>query len=318
MKRRTGVLLSVLMAGILLAGCGYEEKMSVNGDLTVTATEEYYLTANEVLDYGYDPDEFKLVTRNGRFYYLWKMDYDYTHEEFENVRGRLDHNCVVLYPQEKNEWDILSDSDKQELGAELEFMNAEVELPFLVAETNAKQDGNKIILDKDTLLDNGAIYAVADTELLKGTALTITGASEGEIYNKKKTVSINTADGIIKSMGVEVNGTEKEFSDDEHPYNVTVCSKDGKYTISAELFSGTNQTLTFTVDQTKPKANVENNKTYKSGKKITFSDKTSGIQSAKLDGKNIGSGYKIKKKGTHKLVLTDKAGNKQTIKFKIK
>ena len=71
-------------------------------------------------------------------------------------------------------------------------------------------------------------------------------------------------------------------------------------------------------DTVAPKTNIKNNKTYKSGKKITFSDEGSGMKSAKLDGKKIKNGHVVKKKGEHKLVLTDKAGNKRTVKFKIK
>ena len=73
----------------------------------------------------------------------------------------------------------------------------------------------------------------------------------------------------------------------------------------------------FTIDKKKAMVNIKKNKTYKSGKKVTFKD-ASGIKSAKLDGKNVKSGIKINKKGTHTLVVTDKAGNKTTVKFKIK
>ena len=73
----------------------------------------------------------------------------------------------------------------------------------------------------------------------------------------------------------------------------------------------------FTIDKKTATVNVKKNKTYKKGKKITFKD-ASGISSAKLNGKKIKSGTKIKKSGTYKLVVTDKAGNKKTISFKIK
>jgi len=73
----------------------------------------------------------------------------------------------------------------------------------------------------------------------------------------------------------------------------------------------------FTIDKKKATVNVKKNETYKAGKKVTFKD-ASGIKSAKLDGKKVKSGIKIKKKGMHTLVVTDKAGNKITVKFKIK
>lgn len=72
------------------------------------------------------------------------------------------------------------------------------------------------------------------------------------------------------------------------------------------------------LDFTAPKTNIKNGKAYKPGKKITFSDEGSGMKSAKLDGRKIKNGHVVKKKGKHKLVLTDKAGNRRTVKFKIK
>lgn len=71
-------------------------------------------------------------------------------------------------------------------------------------------------------------------------------------------------------------------------------------------------------DFTAPTTNIKNGKTYKSGKKITFTDEESGMVSAKLDGKTIKCGQVVKKKGKHELVLIDLAGNKKTVKFKIK
>ena len=73
----------------------------------------------------------------------------------------------------------------------------------------------------------------------------------------------------------------------------------------------------FTVDKKKATVNIKKNKTYKKGQKIIFKD-TSGIKSAKLDGKKVKSGVKVIKKGTHTLIVTDKAGNKTTITFKVK
>ncbi|MCM1561820.1 MAG: hypothetical protein NC123_20155 [Butyrivibrio sp.] len=70
-------------------------------------------------------------------------------------------------------------------------------------------------------------------------------------------------------------------------------------------------------DTAAPKTNIKNGKTYKSGKKIIFSDEGSGMKSAKLDGKKIKNGHVVRKKGKHKLVLTDKAGNKRIVKFTI-
>lgn len=76
--------------------------------------------------------------------------------------------------------------------------------------------------------------------------------------------------------------------------------------------------ITKLVDIDKPIiSGVKNGGTY-SKATIKFSDKHSGIKSAKLDGKTVKSGLKVTKKGTHKLVVTDKSGNTKTVRFKIK
>lgn len=73
------------------------------------------------------------------------------------------------------------------------------------------------------------------------------------------------------------------------------------------------------VDTTAPTVTgVKNGKTYKKTVTIKYSDKGSGIKKATLNGKKIKSGTKVKKKGSYTLVVTDKAGNKKTVKFKMK
>lgn len=324
MKKRCAFVLSALLTAILLVGCGMEQTISVDDNLTVTIADDYYFDEEEAKELGEDTDlsGLKKVDRNGKTYYLSQESRSMTHEQFEKQVGRLDEKCIVIYNPIVTEIPVIDtreEEDPDELD-KIEFYDLSIELPFVVAASNMFiKEGSTIFCGIDnSLKDDNVIFAVSDAGLLEGTDLTISGASEGGIYNEKKTISINTIDGVIKSMGVTVNGTEQEFSDEEHPYNVTVCSEDGIYTVSAELFSGIKQTLTFTVDRTKPKTNVKNNKTYKSGKKITFSDKTSGIKSAKLDGKAVKNGKAVKKKGSHKLVLTDRAGNKKTVKFRIR
>lgn len=85
--------------------------------------------------------------------------------------------------------------------------------------------------------------------------------------------------------------------------------KDGKEIVK--------KTVYFAIDKSQPKTNIKN-VTYYKKVKVTFKDSISGIKKATLDGKKIKSGEVIKKKGSHKLVIIDNAGNKITKKFKIK
>lgn len=344
MKKKAAVILSVLMlAGSLFGGCGMDAKYMINKDLTSTVDGVMYYTKDElkeIMEIDSDEDFEEYVRQSGMekaekdgvtYYVQHQPSQTLTKEEFEQQLGRIDENCMVIYTSsygyninDADTGSVSEDIDMSEmenLMKQISFMNLQMELPFTVVKSNVPFEGNTITADalnSAGMEDPDIVYAVADENLLKGTNLTISGASEGKYYKKRQTVKIDTADGVIRSMNLKINGKAFPFSDERHPYNVTVCSEDGKYTVSAELFSGTKQTLKFTIDKTKPTSNIKNGKTYKSGKKITFSDKTSGIKSAKLDGKTVKSGKIIKKKGTHKLVLTDKAGNKTTIKFKIK
>jgi hypothetical protein len=102
----------------------------------------------------------------------------------------------------------------------------------------------------------------------------------------------------------------------------TAVTKNGKVTFMVVTTSGKRYAKTYKVtgiDTTKPTVSgVQNGKTYKKAVTIKFSDKGSGIKSATLNGKKIKTGKKVSANGTYKLVVTDKAGNKKTVKFTIK
>lgn len=104
--------------------------------------------------------------------------------------------------------------------------------------------------------------------------------------------------------------------------NTFTVKKNGTYTIRVI----TNDWVAYSIqhkvkglDNTAPKiTGVKNGKTYKKAVTIGFSDKGSGIKSAKLNGKTIKSGKKISKKGKYTLKVTDKAGNTKIVKFTIR
>ena len=84
--------------------------------------------------------------------------------------------------------------------------------------------------------------------------------------------------------------------------------------------TGTLQTIHtngFAIDKKPAKVNVSSGKFYPLNTKITFSD-ASGIKSAKLNNTPVKSGISLKLSGNYKLVVTDKAGNKKVVSFRIK
>lgn len=108
-----------------------------------------------------------------------------------------------------------------------------------------------------------------------------------------------------------------------------VADKNGWYTVRVLIESTVafNQDLTFCaqvnvtgIDTKKPViSGVKNKKAYKKAVTIKFSDGTggSGIASAKLNKKSVKTGKKITKDGVYTLVVTDKAGNSNTVKFTV-
>lgn len=95
-------------------------------------------------------------------------------------------------------------------------------------------------------------------------------------------------------------------------------TKNGFYKAVIKDKSGLSSTNYFTVDSSKPTVNVKNGKTYKSGKTLKFKDSLSGIKTAKLNGMRISSGYRLNSTGKQTLTVVDNAGNKKTVKFRVK
>ena len=136
----------------------------------------------------------------------------------------------------------------------------------------------------------------------------ITGIKNKGVYKAKK-VYVTFTDSV-EMNSVKVNGTEVGTS--------CIITKQGKYTIVATDTVGNTTKMIITIDRKAPTIKgVKNGKTYKGKAKIKVSDKY-GIKYIKLNGKTIKNKSTIKKKGKYTLVVTDKAGNKKTVKFRIK
>lgn len=138
------------------------------------------------------------------------------------------------------------------------------------------------------------------------TAPKVTGVKNKKIYTSKS-LKIKSSDANLSS--IKLNDKKKSKS--------MVIKKEGNYTLVVSDKAGNTVKVKFTLDRTKPKCTVKNNKTYKGKAKVWGSDSVSGLKSVKLDGKTIKKQTTVKKKGKHQVILTDKAGNKSTINFVI-
>lgn len=185
-----------------------------------------------------------------------------------------------------------------------------ITFPYSVTKTNGivQEDGKTVIWDLDQEDDISRLYAVfQETNSLK--APTFTGASNGKNYNTGVTLKADS-ENMLDHLDVDGQIIESDY---------LFLSEESVYRITATDINGNSRKIQFRIDTTKPSVSgVANGKTYKSARTIKFSDKGSGIQKAVLNGKTVSSGKTVSKKGNYTLAVTDKAGNKKTVKFKIK
>lgn len=145
------------------------------------------------------------------------------------------------------------------------------------------------------------------------TAPKVSGVSKNKCY-RSEVRHIKITDMYIDK--IKLNGQEVGDSCD--------VSDEGSYTLVAVDRAKNTTVVKFKVDRTAPKVSgISNKKKYKKSVKIKVSDKVSGVKSVKVDGKKVSlskikKGYKVSRKGSHKVVSYDKVGNKSTVKFTIK
>ena len=165
------------------------------------------------------------------------------------------------------------------------------------------KSGKYELLLEDYAGRNKKIYFTVDSSGPK-----ITGVKNKGIYKKSVKISFTDESGILSA---QLNGKNIKSK---------VITKEGKYTLKVVDNLGNETIKTFIIDKKSPTIKgVTNKKKYRKAVTIKVSDKY-GIKSVKLNKKTLklSKTYKIKKKGTYTLVVTDKAGNSKKVKFSIK
>lgn len=304
MSRARFLMVGSVTAAILLCGCGADLDINVDSYQKASVKQTTYFTPGEA-EYLQDGDT-KLYTaqKNGSTYYATDDNETLSRKEFEEQGiGTFSDKYIVLYTSNK-----------------LDFHNVKVTVPFDIAAGNGSMDSNDSMTFSYESIGGRPFndmeqvyYAVSDETLLHGSDISATGIKNGGKYKSAKNVSFSSSDGVVQNVKMSSNGKSQYVN----PTSITL-SDTSKYVLTAKLIGGTEKKYTVWIDTEKPTANVSNQKTYAKGKKLTFKDKGCGIKSAKLDGKLVKSGIILKKSGSHKLVVTDKAGNQTVIRFKIK
>lgn len=330
MLKRIGLcMISAVM--LLASGCGAKMEITVNKDLSVDDTMQYYLTEEEIatLVSQYGPDlveePFRKVTINGKQYSrVIQQKNHYSPSESKEYFSEISKKFVLAGP---SVLPVFSGDDSYADEVDrVDFADATVTCPYQVYYTNGKvrPDGKTVDFDLSRIKEGETLYAVFDKSLYNIDKVEFSGVKNKGVYNKFKQVVIKTKGVLTYVNYTEVKADYKEITDGESIGGTTTdgyknwyFGTDGVYKLHTQLLNGKKKTVEFTIDTTKPKTNMKN-KTYKKGVKITFSDKIAGIKSATLNGQNIKSGKKVNQAGSYKLVLTDKAGNTKKVNFKVK
>lgn len=339
MKRKMSMLLVVASMMFVLTGCRAYADYTVNGDDTVTIKSK--MAYSESMMNSSDTSDMTLETlEDGNRYYVTK-------EEVETEPLSETRESGIYLSEDVFFYRLGVEGESVDSGG-LMYMQLTIHLLSDIVDTNAdvSVSGNTAAFSTD----GGTLYWYAYTqkgkELIEADkeAPTMKGAKDGKYYKKMPTniwfldniavkdvilngqyvrdsSSSSTSDGTTTKVTTWVNNQGKEVY------------KDGKNVFKVTDLSGNTATFTFYIDKKTPTVKgVKNNKTYKKKavvyvkdnkqlSKITINGKKQKMTNKQLVKKGKYKGYykyTVKKKGTHKIVVKDAAGNKKTVRIKIK
>lgn len=192
----------------------------------------------------------------------------------------------------------------------------------------------------DLMLEPGDYYAVlsgvtgptylsvSETSYVPKVSLSVIGenkySNEGELLSvscefepreillvKGKVTDANIKGNMwsTRSGALDITSAQNTVISENGDYTLRITDRDGNMVLKSFSASHT--------DKTAPTvAGVEDGAVYKKAVTIKFAD--ANLLSATLNGKKISTGKKVSAKGSYTLIVTDRAGNETTVKFKIK
>ena len=272
-------------------------------------------------------------TKTGTYADAEKIMKDYG---FSGVSVGADHAYIAIYEDEQTAsqatmsnlanyesqlkmYTGLTAQQTQQL-MEATTMDVTIEFPQNVTFANAEtKDGTKagwnFTTKKVESLGSGLHVYYAETMPVSGvetdTELPTAGLMKNNGVYNSKVFELSDNTGIAMAMLDNKVLTSSKL-------DLSTVGGEGKHTLTLMDYAKNQNVITFTYDVTKPTVQgVKNGKKYSKAVKIKCKDKY-GIKSILLNGKKVKSGKKVAKKGSYKLVVTDKAGNQTRVKFKIK
>lgn len=188
---------------------------------------------------------------------------------------------------------------------------------LIVNDVTTGSDEKKIVVDGSytvSAVDNAGNGTAI--KLLIDKTRPVISIKNNTAFNKSKTIKFSDAtSGIAMAILYDnTRGTQKKVTD----LGSVKIKKEGKYRLVCYDAMSNKTAVTFYLDKKKATCNIKNGKTYRKNTRIVAKDSLSGVKEIRLNNKKVKNNYKIKKAGRYTLVIKDKAGNKQTIKFKVK
>ena len=354
MKKKLVSALLVLSVMFMLTGC-FEVHVSqkITGDGIITETMEGYVNKQEYINYVnnlmnaegapvvtaeyVDKEMFKegyeIEVIDGVEYYANKEDDNseqtgsiakwYKLNRAETAKGGQqiwERGFIMNGAYFADEIDSEMSSGEYEVYDKKSGINQEAMLQSYYIVYSVEFDSDIVSVDENAVIDpqnpkkvtwrlsfdkinkDLTLYALCNSDIQ------VSGVVQGKSY--KKAVSLHY-DGAVSAV---YNG--QEIANDK------TFNKHGQHTVILKAASGEQRTVTFFIDKKKPVIKkLKNNKTYKKHVKFAVKDKDSGIASVAIDGKKKDvqkSLYTINKKGRHRIVVKDNAGNTNKVKIKIK
>ncbi len=325
MKNRKMLLPVIfMMFAFLFSGCGVEQNMQINRDLSSKNTMKIYTTKEEEAQiekelagevYGSYQEMMKQIgfaykgteKRSGVVHNVYQTSQRMSAKDTKEEFVVLNKNQAVLDLSElsemiKEEVEPIQKLDEKALSFYIKY-------PFKVYKANGKiqKDHYTVQYSLKDIRKNVRLYAVSSAKYANDRNCEISGVKNNAYYRKNKAIKLKS-DGVITNF--QVNKVSQVT-------NTYTAKKEGVYRIKVKMLAGNTKSVKFTIDKTKPVTNIES-KTYKNRVKINFRDRLSGVKHALLNGKSIKNGKVVSKKGSYVLKISDKAGNVKTVRFSIK
>lgn len=327
MRRRKLIWVMMTVAGVLLSGCGMEENIEINSDLSsemitqVNTTNQEEVEMEQELLFG-APGSFSTMMQQMGFASVGKKNVNgteynvYQAVEHMSVKDTKEEFIVLNKNQAVLDLSTVSEVLKENV-SDFQFNQFEdigslavhIKYPFSVYKTNGKleKDGHTVEYPVQMMRGLNRAYAVSSAKYANNKQCAFKGVKNKSYYRTNKTVQ-------AESEGVIISFKVNNVSQSDNSYK---AEEEGLYVVKAKLLAGNTKTLKFTIDKTKPVTNIKAKK-YKKKVTINFRDKLSGVKKATLNGKKIKSGKVVNKKGNYLLKVTDRAGNVRSVKFSIK